>query len=333
MNATLRRIGLVVLGISLGLGLPLSASAQDTVASAIGVRVKPGQLDAYLARVKKLQGVMTRLKIDGNIEAWQVTAGGQTTGTTAVVLEYPNLAAYAESTTKTQADAEFQKLIDGLDDVRTLQSSSLYRQVSGPGSAGDIATGSVLQTVSVRVKPGRLDDYVAKVEALRKISERLGTSNTMRVWQATVAGEATGTVVVGVIYKDLTTYAADTTKVQGDDAWQKLVAGLDEMRTIVSIGLARNVGPSARNRRRPARACVPSAYARAAGADQRRLTAAYGSSRGLTPSRRLVRACAYRIGPRCWCRACSPGNVSESLRNPLYATGQEVCVHVEQHLW
>ena len=65
----------------------------------------------------------------------------------------------------------------------------------------------------------------------------------MRVWQATAAGEATGTVVVGLIYKDLATYAADSTKIQGDAEWQKLVAGLDKMRTVVSVGLARNVGP------------------------------------------------------------------------------------------
>jgi len=131
----------------------------------------------------------------------------------------------------------------GLDEVRTVVSSSLYRQVSGPDREVDIATGSILQSIFVRVKPGRLDDYVGKVAKLRKISERLGTSTSMRVWQATAAGEATGTVVVGVIYKDLAAYAADTTKIQGDSEWQKLVAGDDDMRTIVCTALARNVGP------------------------------------------------------------------------------------------
>lgn len=101
----------------------------------------------------------------------------------------------------------------------------------------------MLQTVSVQVKPGRLDAYLAKLDKLREISTRLGASNTMRVWQATAAGDATGTVVVGVIYKDLAAYAADSTKIQADAEWQKLVAGLDDMRTVVSMGLARNVGP------------------------------------------------------------------------------------------
>jgi hypothetical protein len=242
MNALSRTVA-VLLGMCLGLGFSLSASAQDATLSGVAVRVNPGKMDDYLARVKKLQGEMARLQTSGSIEAWQVTAGGPLTGTTLVALEYPSLTGYAESTAKTQGDAEFQKLISGLDDLRTVQSSSLYRQVSGPGREGDVPTGSILQTVSVQVKPGRLDDYVAKIEQLRKISERLGTSNTMRVWRATAAGEATGTVVVGVIYKDLATYAADSTKIQGDPEWQKLVAGLDEMRTIVSTALARNVGP------------------------------------------------------------------------------------------
>ena len=121
--------------------------------------------------------------------------------------------------------------------------SSLYRQIAGPGREGDVPTGSILQTVSVGVKPGRLDDYATTIEKLREISDRLGTSNSMRAWLATAAGEATGTVVVGVIYKDLASYAADSTTIQSDTEWQKLVGGLDDMRTVVSIGLARNVGP------------------------------------------------------------------------------------------
>jgi hypothetical protein len=243
MIMTLHRSVSMMLGMALVLGVAVAASAQGPALSAVSVRVNPGQMEEYLSQVEKLQGVMDRLESDVSIEAWQVTAGGAATGSTLVVLEYPSLVAFAESTTKNQADAEFQKLIAGLSKVRTLQSSSLYRQVSGPGRDVDVPRGSVLQTVTVRVEPGRLGDYVKKIDELRKISERLGTSTNMRVFQATAAGEGTGTVVVGVIYKDLEAYAADSTKIQGDSAWLKLVGGLDKMRTIVSLGLARNVGP------------------------------------------------------------------------------------------
>jgi hypothetical protein len=110
-------------------------------------------------------------------------------------------------------------------------------------SASASAQDAVLSSVAVRVNPGQMNDYLARIDKLRAISERLGTSNTMRVWQATAAGETTGAVVVGLLYKDLATYAADTTKFQGDAEWQKLIGGLDDVRTIVSMGLAQNVGP------------------------------------------------------------------------------------------
>jgi hypothetical protein len=232
-----------LLAVSLGLAFSVPASADDAVISSASVQVKPGQMDAYLARVKSLQTVMKRLEAGGDVEAWQIMVGGPNTGTTFVVIEYPSLGSYAESTTKAQADAEFQKLMGGLDAVRTLQSTSLYRQVGGPASSGDVATGAVLQTISVQVEPGRLAEYLAKVQQLQAIAKRVDEANTMRVWQATAAGDATGTVVVGVIYKDLATFAASTTKLQADAEWQKLVAGLDDMRSVVSTGLARNVGP------------------------------------------------------------------------------------------
>lgn len=243
MNMALRQTLALLLGMALGVGFSASASAEEAVLQAVAVRVSPGEMDEYLSRVKKLQGMMDRLETGSSMEVWQVTAAGPGTGTTLVVLEYPSLVGYAEGTVKTQEDEELQELIGDLDELRTIQSSSLYRQVSGPGRERDVPTGSVLQTVSVRVKPGRLDDYIKKTEKLRKISERVGATNTIRVWQATAAGETTGTVVVGLLYKDLATYAAESTKVQADAEWQKVVGGLHEMRTIVSTGLAQNVGP------------------------------------------------------------------------------------------
>lgn len=171
----IHRRAVALLGVALGLGFAVSASAQEAVLSGVAVRVNPGQMDAYLSRVKESQGLMDGLEAGGSVEVWQVTAGGPATGTTLVAIEYPNLMAYAASTAKTQADSEFRKLIGGLDKLRTLQSSSLYRQIAGPGRTGDVPTGSVLQTVAVRVKPGHLDEYTGKIDKLRKISERLST--------------------------------------------------------------------------------------------------------------------------------------------------------------
>ena len=230
-----------VLGLALALGISSGAAAQNAVLQAVAVQVQPGQLDTYLERIKSLQGVMQRVGSAGTLRAWRATLAGPASGTVFVAIAYPSLSAFAESTSKVQGDAEWRKLIAGLDAIRTIQSSSLYRSVSGEDAA--VTANSVLQTVTVRVKPGQLDDYVERVDALQKVSDRLGVTSSMRIWQATLAGDATGTVVVGLIHPSLAAYADNTTKMQGDAEWQKRIAGLDDIRSIVSTGLARSIGP------------------------------------------------------------------------------------------
>ena len=51
---------------------------------------------------------------------------GPQTGTVAVGLVHPSLAAYAENTDKLNADAEASQLLAGLDEIRTLVSTSLF---------------------------------------------------------------------------------------------------------------------------------------------------------------------------------------------------------------
>jgi hypothetical protein len=229
-----------LLSLVLWLGVSLGASADDTILAVTAVRVNPGQLDTYVARVSKLQGVIERVGGSGTVRMWQATSAGEATGTVFVAVQHPSLAAYAESTAKTQADAEFQKLIAGLDDIRTLVSSSLLQNIAGGG--GD-DPGEVLQTITVRVNPGRQDDYLAKIAQLQAIADRTGVTSKFRAWRATAAGPATGNIIVGSIHADLATYASNTTKMQADPEWQQVIAGLDEMRTVVSSGLSRSLSP------------------------------------------------------------------------------------------
>ncbi len=111
------------------LSVPSAAFADaNTVLQVTAVQVKPGQMDAYLAKVKQLQGITKRLGTPGTTRVWEATLAGDGTGTVVVGVEYPSLAAYAESTTKVQADAEWKTLMAGLDDLRTVVSRSLYRE-------------------------------------------------------------------------------------------------------------------------------------------------------------------------------------------------------------
>jgi hypothetical protein len=125
--------------IALGLGLaiwaasaaaPLSAAAADTVLQVVAVKVNPGQQDAYVAKLGQLKAILKRLGVKATMRAWQATAAGDATGTVVVGLEFPDLAAYADGSTKIQKDAEWQTLIAGLDSLRTTLSMSLYREVT-----------------------------------------------------------------------------------------------------------------------------------------------------------------------------------------------------------
>lgn len=230
------RSGFICLGIILGMTLSTAAYAQSVLQS-VTVRVAPGEMDNYLETVEKLQGVMDRLGAGARIGIWQATLAGAGSGDTLVGVSYPSLAAFAEGTTKSAADPEWQKLIGSLDKVRTPVSNSLLVSRDGAGPPEPPASGAVLQGVIVRVEPGRLDDYLAQVESLRKTQERLGSSGQMRVWEATLAGEGSGNLAVGIVYPSLAAYAKDSGRLQADAEGQKIFEGLDKIRTVVSSSL------------------------------------------------------------------------------------------------
>jgi len=112
-----------------GLALPgMAAADPNTVLQVTAVQVRPGQMDAYLAKVKQLQAIIKRLGAPGTTRVWEATIAGDNSGTVVVGVEYPSLVAYAESTTKVSADAEWQKMMVGMEDMRTVVSRSLYRE-------------------------------------------------------------------------------------------------------------------------------------------------------------------------------------------------------------
>ncbi len=116
-------------------------------------------------------------------------------------------------------------------------SIGLIESRDGGGMPAAVESGAVLQGVLVRVKPGKLGSYLEQIEALKKVQKRVGSTGTTRVWQATLFGEGTGTVAVGLTHPSLAAFAENSRKLQADTEWQKLIAGLDSVRTIVSSSL------------------------------------------------------------------------------------------------
>jgi hypothetical protein len=103
----------------------------------------------------------------------------------------------------------------------------------------------VLNVLAVKVKAGQEDAYLQKVKALNAIMTRLQTGGTMRIWRATQAGEASGTLYVGIEYPNLESFAKGSAMASADDEWRKLVREVDAsgMRELLGNSLMVEVTP------------------------------------------------------------------------------------------
>jgi hypothetical protein len=111
------------------------------------------------------------------------------------------------------------------------------------GAAPDVRAEPVAAVVSVDVK-GNLDAYLAGIKQLTALAKKLVPNATVRVWQATAAGEATGTVYVVLEHPSLEDYAKNSTKLQADAEWAKVIEKLEATgREIFSSSLMRDVTP------------------------------------------------------------------------------------------
>lgn len=95
----------------------------------------------------------------------------------------------------------------------------------------------------VVVEPDDVAEYVEQIEEGRAILDRLNIPATVRVLQAGYAGPNAGNVVVTVEYEDIVALAESEVRALSDEGYQAWLAGLDEIRTIVSDSIYRELSP------------------------------------------------------------------------------------------
>ncbi len=105
------------------------------------------------------------------------------------------------------------------------------------------AASPVVQVVTVKVNPGKLEQYRLEIKKIRGVLTRLGSKASLRVWNTTMGGTDAGQVLVGLEYPDQAAWAADSGKLQADAEWQKIQAGLAGLRTVVSNSIWRDISP------------------------------------------------------------------------------------------
>jgi hypothetical protein len=80
--------------------------------------------------------------------------------------------------------------------------------------------------------------YTAQLKEGSRLIKKVAPKMTMRAWRATFAGNATGTVIVGLEYPgSLADFATAWEKIQADKSVSKWLSGLSGLRTIVSDSL------------------------------------------------------------------------------------------------
>jgi hypothetical protein len=130
MKTLLKRVGLPLVSLIV-LALPAVAADAPKTLHVVAVKVK-GDQTTYLQRVKQLGAIQQRLETGGTMRVWRATTAGHSVGTIYIGIEYPNLEAYAQATTKLQVDEEWIKAMKDLDasGLRQVISNSLLVEIT-----------------------------------------------------------------------------------------------------------------------------------------------------------------------------------------------------------
>ncbi len=124
----LKRTALMLVGFALMLGLSSAAFAQKATILRVVV-VKTDNPGLYIQELQKSKELLKKLGIQATIRVWQARFAGSDTGSIAVGIEYPDMAAFAAGMAKADASAEYQAWLKGLDKIRKVVSDSLYNEL------------------------------------------------------------------------------------------------------------------------------------------------------------------------------------------------------------
>jgi hypothetical protein len=104
---------------------------------------------------------------------------------------------------------------------------------------------SVLAVFTYNVKPGRLNDFMAKLQnaADPKFNSKIMPQN-IRLFRSTVPGPDTGPLILTIEYENMAAYGARTDYENSNPEWRELFAAKpDSPETLVSVQLLTELKP------------------------------------------------------------------------------------------
>ncbi len=117
----------------------------------------------------------------------------------------------------------------------SLVAVALLLVASTPALAAD----TVLRVVVVQTDD--VDGYVKQLEEGEALLKKMGSPGLLRIWRASFAGPDAGSVVVSIEYESLQALAADMALLTANAEVQTWLKGLDEIRTILSDSIYREL--------------------------------------------------------------------------------------------
>jgi len=223
------------------------ASAQEARAAAvwqiISVQVD-GDPQPWLDLVEKANAIRKRLALSP-VRVVQATLAGDETGRYFVDIEYASLAAFADAVAKLEADSEWPGLLKQFQTYpksKVVENSLFVDRTPEGVTAAQLKPGGYATGLAVRVE-GDPSAYLALLPKFEAAFKRIGVP-TARIWQATLAGEGTGTILITTAYPTLAAYEDAQKKLDGDAEYQSLRQQAEATgRKIVSSLLVRERTP------------------------------------------------------------------------------------------
>ena len=101
-------------------------AAADDPPPIIQTIIVSGDTDLFLSEAANAKATFKRLGIDARRRYLQASLAGDSAGTVALVIEYPNLQALAAAQAKLQNDSAWQAYIQKIDGKTTIESNSVW---------------------------------------------------------------------------------------------------------------------------------------------------------------------------------------------------------------
>ena len=225
------------------LTLPVQAFAADeTHIAQVFTLNTHGNTAAWLEKIKPINERIKVLNPKENVHIHESRFAGTDAGTVNLVVEYPSMANMEQAALKVDKDKEVAKLFENMAGMEVEIVSRSLLLDRAPDQVR--LSSSPVEEVYTIDTHGKNDAFVAGSKKLHEVVYKKIPDISVRVWEATLAGENTGKILIIVGYPSMAEMERIGKIMEEDKEIQSLFAERDKVgATVVSCSLDTNITP------------------------------------------------------------------------------------------